>query len=85
MSSYLFCNERNIYYHIQIIVLNKRGNSVVHLISRLQQHTFTSGDFLHICISFNNIHFDIMIIYRYPSYKIVNFMSDFTDFTPDFH
>ena len=57
---------------------------------KITQHNnnkpYSSGDFLHCCISTNsNTHLDIMVIYRYPSFTIDQFLIDFSDFASNIH
>ena len=37
---------------------------------------YTSGKFMHCNLSMNNIHFDIVVVYRMPSFNIEPFTSD---------
>ena len=54
-----------------------------------KQHHHTeshsSGEFLHCCFSSVSTHFEIMVIYRSPSYHISPFINMFSGFISDMH
>ena len=56
-------------------------------LTKQQHHTesHSSGEFLHCCFSSDSTHFEIMVIYRSPSYHISPFINEFSEFISDIH